>query len=91
MRPELAAGEVALKNPIRRTFFGCCAWAGAQSAKSRAQSSHNIRAIGILEWWKNVFSHIAQYSRIPVFHYSGFSFDHLVRSRQSVWRDRLTV
>src|SRR5262250_855405 len=39
MRAEIAAGELALRNPIRGIFFeACCASAETQSAKSRAQS-----------------------------------------------------
>src|SRR6202040_2402407 len=35
IRADNAAGDAPPRNPIRGIFFGCCAWAGTQSAKNR--------------------------------------------------------
>ena len=42
VRAAIAEGEAALGNPIRGTFFGCCAEAETQSAKSMAQRGKAI-------------------------------------------------
>jgi hypothetical protein len=71
-----------------RASFGCCASTGKQSATSKALSSQNILELGILECWKNGFNRIGQHSIIPLFHHSGRLFDHFVRPRQHIWRNR---
>jgi hypothetical protein len=73
---------------MRKIFPVCCAWANAQSAKSMVQSNKNIRAFGILEYWKNVLNRIAHHSIIPLFHHAVSSSDHLIRSCQHVRRNR---
>ena len=77
------AGSVADRYPIRGTFFGCCASAEEQSAKSMAQSGRPV--IVLLMCFSRVFP-----SHRSLLACSSCLFDHLIRPRQHVRRNRQT-
>jgi hypothetical protein len=80
---------------MNSNFVGCCAWAGKLRAKSKAQIARrqtffltvNCRVvIGVLDCRSNAFNRL-----VPTLHdshYFMFSFDHLIRSRQHIRRNR---